>query len=185
MGLTLTVAPAEEPVELADAKLSMRVDDSAQDDLVAQALVAARLDAEAFTRRVFVTQTWAWTLDAFPNGVMYLPRNPAQSVTSIQYVDTNGDSQTWGSSNYEVTTDGLVARVQPVYGGTYPNTYQKFNAVTVTFVAGYGAASAVPAGIKQAILMQASNYYDGECSAAGELCNPAKALLWPYRIIEF
>lgn len=184
MGITLSVAPTEEPVSLDDARLSMRVDDYTQDTLVQQTLVAARLDAEAFTGRVFITQTWVWTLDAFPRGAMRFPKNPVQSVTSVQYVDTAGATQTWGASKYEVTTDGIVAQLQPVFGESYPNTYEKMNAITVTFVAGYGGASAVPAGIKQAILMHASALYDGECAGGMGMVGAAKSLLWPYRILE-
>ncbi len=60
----------------------------------------------------------------------------------------------------------------------------------VTFVAGYGVASAVPASIKQAALLLAGQMYAnrGDASVEGaERAMPeaAKRLLMPFRLTEF
>lgn len=69
MGLRLTSPPAEEPVELADAKIDMRVDETftEHDALIENLIAAGRQHAETFCRRAFVTQSWRITADRFPS----------------------------------------------------------------------------------------------------------------------
>ena len=117
-------------------------------------LQAAREYGETFTHRAFITQTWDLKLDGFPcsDEAIRLPKAPLISVTSVTYLDSNGDSQTWSASLYTVDAPtGPKAergRIVPNYGQYFPTTRDVVNAVTVRFVAGYGAASAVPRLVK-------------------------------------
>jgi uncharacterized phiE125 gp8 family phage protein len=71
MGIRLTLAPAEEPVTVDEAKLHLRVTDSSEDTLITMLISAARIYAENVCRRVFVTQKWDLFLDAFPYYTYY------------------------------------------------------------------------------------------------------------------
>jgi uncharacterized phiE125 gp8 family phage protein len=51
-------APAIEPVSLAEAKSWLREDGAEEDELIQALIVAARMTLEAYTRRLFVTQSW-------------------------------------------------------------------------------------------------------------------------------
>jgi hypothetical protein len=68
MALKLNTAPTGEPVTLAEAKAHLREDlvDVANDALITNLIVAARMHAENVCRRAFITQKWDLYLDAFP-----------------------------------------------------------------------------------------------------------------------
>lgn len=191
MRLTLVTAPTDEPVTLAEAKRHLRVDHSEEDALIEALIGAARQEAEATTRRAFITQTWSLKLDGFPcDGVpIEVPLSPLVSVTSVTYLDTAGASQTWAAADYTVDAPvgprpprGLII---PDYALPYPVTQIIQNAVTVRFVAGYGAALAVPRGIKQAILLRVGDLYgrreSGVVGTSFTETHAAESILWPYR----
>lgn len=159
MPLTLVTAPATEPVTLAEAKAHLRVDVADDDTLIAALIVAAREHAERFTHRALITQTWDWSVDGFP-AIIVLPKPRLVSVTSITYMDSVGNSQTLAVSNYTVDGKSEPGRIVPAFGNQWPVTQGVINAVTVRFVAGYGDASAVPQGIKQAMLLMVGHWYD-------------------------
>lgn len=190
MGRSQTVAPATEPLSLADAKLHLRVVSDDDDDLITALIQGAREYVETFLRRQLVTATWAMTLDEFPDsdGDITLPLPPLASVTSIAYVDGDGDDQTLDSANYTVHTNCEPGKITLAYGESWPSTRDQPDAVTVAFVAGYGAAAAVPAGIVAAIKLVLGDLYENrEAAVLGTIRsdNPTvKNLLWTYRIAE-
>lgn len=159
-GLVQTSAPAAEPVTLAEAKLHLRVDGGDEDALIGSLVTAARQTCESASGRSFVTQTWKLTLDHFRGWLIELPRPPLQSVTSIVYVDPAGVSQTLSASLYEVDVTSPTGTVAPIWSGYWPATQYKRQAVAITYVAGYGAASAVPEAIKAAIKLLVGHYYE-------------------------
>lgn len=162
-GLSQSAAPAAEPITLAEARLHMRIqtDYTAEDSLIEDALIpAARQYCETVTGRQFITATWVMKMDEFPL-VIWLPRPPAITVTSITYLDTAGDSQTVTAANYTLDTYALKGRITEAYGEVWPSTQSVANAVTVTYTAGYGAAAtAVPETLKAAVLMVVADLYE-------------------------
>lgn len=191
MGLTRTTAPTVEPITRAEAKAHSRVTVSDDDEYIDALIEATRDRIENHTKRALLTQTWRLTLDSFPLGRrdIILPWSPLQSVTSITYVDTDGNTQTWASSNYSVDTGATPGRVRLAYDVLYPSIRHQPNAVTIIFVAGYGsAASALPAGIVHACKILCGHYYDNrEPVVTGTVATPIpetwKALLGPYRVL--
>lgn len=188
MTTELVTAPASEPVSTAEAKTHLRQGISDDDNYIAALIVAARLYCEEYTQRAFVDQTWRVKLDDFPaseSESICLPRPPLSSVTSVQYVDTDGDSQTWDAANYTADTDAFKGRVYTVYNGDWPDTQDHKQVVTITYVAGFGAASDVPETIKAAIKLHVELLYDrpaGNDLVALETTRDA--LLAPYRVVE-
>lgn len=158
----ITSEPSVEPVTLNEARDFMRVDYDDDDALIKELIKAARRHAENVTERAFINQTWTLGLDCFwGSSVLYLPRPPLSSVTSITYVDTDGNSQTVAASTYSVDTTHEPGRVWLAYGQTWPTPRAERNAVTVTYVAGYGAAaSSVPETARIAIKMMVSDMYE-------------------------
>lgn len=166
MRVVVVTPPAEEPVTLAEAKLHLRVDHAEDDALIAALIVSARQVCELRLDRAIVTQTLDAFLDRWPCGSAWwdrgriaLPRPPLQSVASVTYTDTAGAAQTWPPADYQVVT-GTQGLVLPAYGKSWPSARNQAEAIRVQFVAGYGAASAVPACINQAILMLIAHWYD-------------------------
>ena len=126
---------------------------------------------EAVTWRALIQQTWVLTLPAFP-AVIYLPKPPTASVTSIAYIDTAGASQTLSTDIYALDSRQEPARIVTKFGQVWPATRaQNENAVTVTFVAGYGAsASSVPEPLRHAVRLLAGMLYENrEAVACGNV----------------
>ncbi len=159
MSLQLVTPPAGEPVSLAEAKLHLRVDVDDDDALIGSIISAARQAAETLTGRQLNTARWKLVLDTFPCHAILLAKCPVQSVVNIQYLDMNGMSQTMPLVDYVVDTAYEPARITPVFGKTWPSTLPQIGAVTITFDAGYGAASAVPEGIKSWIKLRVGSLY--------------------------
>ena len=185
MRATLVTPPAEEPVALEEAKAHLRVLHDSEDDLIDALIPAAREWAEGYTRRAFLTQTWALRLDAFPSGKVYLPRAPLQSVTSVAYTDGNGAAQ--AVAGVQAVLDPARPFVAPAYGAEWPIARDTFDAVTITYVAGYGdRAWEVPQAIRQAILLQVGTMYqhrEGIITGTIVAQNPvALRLLSQYRL---
>lgn len=185
----LVTGPASEPVSLADAKDHLRVTGNSEDTILGTLITSARQWAENRTKRALINQTWRCKLDAFPamDEPIDLRWPPLVSVTSIAYVDSNGDTQTWSSSYYTVHTDRTPGQVSLAYDADWPVTRDQRDAVTITYVAGYGsAASNVPAAIIAAIKLQIGDLYaNREAVIADNLIEnrTAAALLDPYTLV--
>lgn len=188
MGLVLTAAPSVEPLSLTEAKAHCRVDGSDDDTLITALIVTARRMAEQATGRALVTQSWRYTLDAFPVAAIDLPLPPLVSVQSVKYLDADGVLQTLvADTDYSVYLSSLLGLVAPAYGMSWPSPRDVPEAVRIEFTAGYGNAAAVPGDIKQWMLLQICHWYDNR-QAAGEKREAlpfVDALLDPYRVIRF
>ena len=196
-----TTDPASEPVTLAEARLHLKLDASGSpeshpdDDLVNRLIPAAREWCETYTGRSFFEQTWQVKLDEFKDD-MRLPRPPLISVTSIQYIDLNGDTQALSSSVY--TVDTVSNRVLLAYGQTWPSTRSVENAVTITYQAGYDSGNspqddtAIPSAIKAAILLMVGSLYENRQEVMAGLSfsemmgnSTVRSLLGPYMVDKY
>lgn len=143
MPYTITSAPASEPVTSTEAKLWLKVDHTADDTLITGLITAARKYAEGRTGLALLTQTVAESWDCFPAcRTISLALWPVASVTTVQYIATGATSYTtWNSTNYAtdfVSTPARIVRGETV---SWPTLASLPNAVKVTYVAGYTAAS--------------------------------------------
>ena len=163
MAQVLAIAAAKQPVSLNDAKDHLVIQGTNDDTLIKDKIKVATAYAQDVTGRVFISQDWKLVLDSFPGGagIIYLPKPPLLSITKVDYLDTNGDSQTLASSKYVVDTVSTPARLAPAFGEVWPTTRGTLNAVTIEFKAGYGVNSAdVPVQIKEAILSLTGHLYE-------------------------
>lgn len=128
------------------------------DPMLNMLITAARQHAETHLKRALITQTMDLHLDRFPYWTIKLP--PLQSVTAITYFDSNGVEQTLAADQYLVDSTTQPARITPAFGLAWPVTQYRNNAVKVRFVAGYGAASAVPSCVKNWMLMRIKTLWD-------------------------
>lgn len=187
MALKRTVDPASEPVSLDEAKLHLRVDGDDEDDFIAGLLVAAREYFEETTRRALISQTWRLSLDEWPDEIE-LPKPPLVSVTSITYKDDVGAQTTLSSSVYLVDTESEPGRIVLASGQSWPaGTLYPVNPIQVTYVAGYGAATAVPERMKQAIKLLLGHWYENrEATVAGTIMKEIPlgidSLIWLNRV---
>lgn len=107
-------------------------------------------------------------------------------------MDVDGAAGTVSAGDYVVDTDEEPGRVVLKSGETWPAVVLREAAgVRVRFTAGYGNASAVPAPIKQAILLLVGSLYENRedvLVAQGvtvmRIPFGVQALLMPYRILR-
>lgn len=145
--------------------------DSATNTIITNLITAARNYGENRTWRTLVDSTYKQYLDDFPRDIIELPRSPVISVTSIEYIDSDGNTQTVDSSNYIVDTVSEPARIERKDNFTWPIPDDRVNAVIITYTAGYGDdtgpdpdESTVPEDIKIALLMHIKYLYDNRDS---------------------
>jgi hypothetical protein len=184
--LRLITAPTVEPVALSEVKAFLRVDTTAEDDVINIMLKGARRLCEECTQRAFITQTWQLTLDAFYScdndlpfsGTVILPTNyangsggdidlsrlPVQSIVSIKTYAADNSVSTVDPSVYRL--DDAGGRIVLNDGQSWPSNLRQSGAVVITFICGYGDdGTKVPETIILAIIQQTSAMYeDRKCS---------------------
>lgn len=142
---------------------------------------AAVAYVEGYCRRALLTSTWRMQYHGFPR-CFYLDRPSWQSVTSITYIDTAGDTQTLATDQYRFNAD--TGKITPAYSVSWPTTQSIEDSVTVTFVSGWTTAALVPADVKQAVLMMFAHLWENREATnqapAREVELSVRALLGPY-----
>lgn len=183
-----------EPITLTEAKAHLRVEHDSENSLIESLIKSARYWCEGFTRRSFVSQTWVLKLDDFPSneGNIYLPSPPLLSIINFTYIDENGDSNSLDlDTDYNVDTVSDPGLIYLPYEVDWPTARDQQNAITITFLAGYGdTANTIPDAIKQAILLLVGHWYEHrEDVVIGSIANPipmgAEMLLWNFRDYRF
>lgn len=191
MNFSLVTAPAAEPVTTAEAKTHLRVDTTDDDTYIDTLVKSARMWVERTNGIALVTQTWDGAIDEFPggDGAIVIPKYPLVSVSSVTYHDDDLSTSTvFSSASYQVDTLKRPPRIVLKDGVIWPaDSLRHSSGVVVRFVAGYGAASAVPEDIKHAIkLLVGQMYSHREPEVTGTIVTPIQfavdALLAPYRL---
>lgn len=182
-----TVGPTIEPVTLDEVKDHLRNVPTADEDALLQSyIVAARAAMEELLSKPLLSQTFEFNLSRFPAWELGLPRTGQlgmqdllTSVTSVAYIDANGNPQTLATSAYIVDAHhadyarllpyGLDAgghQTMPTY---WPPTRYVPNAATVTYVTGLAnraGPNGVPEDIRLALLQTVGTLYENRESTA-------------------
>lgn len=138
MNPTVTFAPESWPITLAQAKAQCRLElDFVEEDAwLTGAIRAAVSWSQTYCHRSWVTQTRSLTLDCWPcDPWIRLQYGPHQSITSVAYIDENGDSHTLSSAAYylEPKAGFLVLKS----GYSWPSTaLRPKGGIEITYVAG-------------------------------------------------
>lgn len=158
---TVTDASEALPVELADAKQHLRIYHDDLDTEIQAALEAAIDYCETVTGRalreeVTVSQTYSgW--DCEP---IRFDRQPVKSITSITYYDSDGVSQEVDEADYRLTlSTNAAASLQFDDAFAKPLLYEREDAITIEYVAGYESATVVPARAKHAIKLKLAELF--------------------------
>lgn len=179
-----TLAPANMPVSLAEAKAHLRVEHDDQDDLITAQIRAATawLDGYAgILGRALITQTWRQEFGRFADHLP-LPLAPVTAIDSVSYFDAGNVQQTLDPGLYDLFANARGAHVALRPGQSWPATFRRADAVSITFTAGYGAAADVPEPIRQALLLIVQRLFDGaDTSIDAAIEHTVHALIAPYR----
>lgn len=217
--VVLITPPVLEPITLAEAKEFLKVSVSDEDTLIQALITVARQSVETISNRRLIEQTIDYVLDFFPPGgyrnndcgfaasilrtaglpaytaagspqLIQLPVSPVSSISSIQYVDTDGATQTLSGSAYQVDIKSKIPRLIPSFSaGTWPATRDQLNAVTIRFVAGYSDdPEDVPEQFKQAIRLLLAHWYENReivGQVTEEIHRTLTMLMWQVRDVRF
>lgn len=186
-----TEEPIDNAISTADAKAFLRVDTSADDSVIADCIKAAEDYCQQEMGLALMDQEITVKIDGFPDvRYLYLPMSNLLSVTSVSYIDSNGDTQAY--TDYTADTYSTPGRILN-NAIVWPQTKDVANAVTIVYRAGFkayetGLTNPVPNAVRQAMLMLITHFYDhrnGVMIGAGyvteELALSVTALLAKYR----
>lgn len=206
--LTLTTAPALLPVTIDEVKHQLEIDDAdtARDALVSGFMRTATDQAEAYTARVLITQTWTAFYDSWPTvprddeplgegwhigpstildspgRFLELPKPPLQSVVHIKAYDDSDAATTFAASNYFVDTASSPGRIALRKSVAAPSVTRTANGLEIQFVAGYGDNFAdVPQPIRDGILALVAFMYEnrGDCPPESQaIVGSGAAAMW-------
>lgn len=193
MSTRIKTPVSTELISYTDAAAWMRIDFPDDEQTEIELMIkAARMWVENYLQRAVGTQTLQLILDDFVRvGSRGLKlRGPVQSITSVTYLDSNGDAQTLtADEDYRAAIDADQPEIRPI--DTWPAVANTANAVTVEYVAGYSVIDGspvtlqLPAEIRAAILMQAADLYENRHAQVErelKVNNALQQLLAPYRL---
>lgn len=184
----LVEGPQAPAVLLDDIKEHVVAVGFTDDDALLQSYVEAAtgvFDAagNGYLGRAIITQRWSLVMGRFPaSGHFDLPVPIVQQIASITYYDADNAEQTLSTDTYRLTINGEFAHVDLVDGQSWPVTYERADAVTVLYDAGYGdTADDVPACLRTAISIMAAGYYENRIDA-GEIPAGVRQMVAGYRL---
>lgn len=144
--IVVTSAPTSELLSLEEAKRHLRILHSDLDTELESLISDVRDYCERWTARTLrLATTRTIKLRDWWRSEYYLPFPPLIDVTSITYFDTANVSQTLAASNYfeELQTEGS-GRLTWTSTATLPSLFDREDAITITYTAGYASAAACP-----------------------------------------
>lgn len=156
-----TVAPAIEPVSLAEVKAHLRIEHADEDGMIAIYLSAAVSFLDGWSGilgRCLINQTWRQDFAEFEDRLR-LPFVGATDV-AVSYRNLAEAAVPLNASDFVLKTDALGAYLDPAPDTDWPATGKTHPPVSVTATYGYGAtAASVPADIRSAILVHVGQMY--------------------------
>lgn len=192
MNSELVTAPAGLPVTVAELRRhvwEVYDRDSSDDTYFAELLARATAHVETVTGRKLVSQTWRGYLDCWPAGgsAIELPFGRVTAISRFNWLGEDAvDHVLAANTDFIPSLAGYFPKVVPVLAWPSGALFS-VDPIRIEFVAGFGAAAAVPDDLKQAILLLANQWYKNRESVrvgniVSELPQAFKALVGPWRI---
>lgn len=181
MTITITTPPASEPISLAEAKLFLRVDHSAEDDLIALLITAAREAVEAAIGRALITRRVResldiWVREAAQGAVLGL--GPVTDVVAVRLLADNGAQSVLDSERYRL--DGNRDRPRLVFVDGLPATLRQIGGIEIEYDCGYAdEAEDLPVALRLATLQIVASLYELR-QGGGPIPEAARALMRPF-----
>ena len=166
----LVTPPASLPVSLEQAKAHLRVEDDAEDDLIAAAIAAVVGHLDGYTGilgRALMPQVWSEFFGFWPaSRVLELRLAPVASIVSVRARATDGTEADLDPASYRLLS-GSSARPILLFGldVALPALASAPDALTVTYRAGYPLTGdtppkpTVPPALVSAILLMVGDLW--------------------------
>ncbi len=152
MAWSIITPPYAEPIHLDEAKEHVRLEETFDDGQMTRTIRRMVSDYERVVERSLVTRTIRLSLSSWGEGIkasslglasygssglIHLPAAPLCYISSIQYVDTLGVTQTWSSTLYQTFSNPEESWLAPAYGQFFPYVRPQLEAIKINYVAGY------------------------------------------------
>lgn len=154
---TIISKPTSLIVSLADAREQCRIYDDQDDSLLSVYINAAAEIIETHTRRAYRDTTISLKTDDFTQ-ILY-PSN-VYEIVDVKYYDLDNVEQTLATSVYYLKTMLCFQTLDLKFNQTFPDTYSRWDAVTIQYKAGFTNIDNVPAAIQQAALLIVDDFYN-------------------------
>lgn len=174
-------------IDLARAKLHLKVEDAGDDELIGGYLTAAIGSVERETGKKLTLQSVTQPLNGFPDGergirLWWGPIDPDTAAMAIAYDDTSGAAQTLGDFRL---VEGSAPKLLPAYGSLWPYAYPAEGSARITYMAGFADVAAEAPELDQAVLLLVAHFYTNReaasASALTEIPLGVEKLIRPYR----
>ena len=161
-------SPTTLPVSVADAKAHLRVTGSDHDSLIEDLIWGAAKQFEKRANESLSSQIWkAFVEKGYEE--LELWKYPITGISSIQYYDSDNALQTLSTddyySNVNTGSTGWNPRPIVIFITDVPSTYEREDAMIVTFSGGY---SSIDYDVKQALLSWVYRKYEDPNDAVTE-----------------
>lgn len=184
ISVTRTVAPASAIINEIEAKRDLRITHEDDDVQIRRLCQAASDLIEERVGQALVTQTLRATSGNGLTGraLMRVPLyGPSLTITSVQYYDTANALQSATLADFEVQDGGdrAASYFAPIKGASWPNAFDRLDAIRVTYTAGYAEALSVPSPLRTAALMLVQHWFAG--AEAEDIPAAVDMLIAPYK----
>lgn len=176
--------PGIEPVSLSYAKTFLRVDHDAEDDVISDLIISARMRAEHMIRASLISRRQLYSTETLSDAGLYINHGPVSAVHSVKTFNAAGDETVIPLDDLQIDLRAVPARLclKP------PARWRDYGAcrAEVEIDAGYGAAANdVPMPLRQAVMLLLAQSYEfrGE-GEAPPVPMMVDALLMPYRSLK-
>jgi len=188
MSAILLVAPAAEPLSVAEAKNFLRVEQDDDDVLIGALIAAARNQIEALTRRGLLTQTWRLVLDRWPNDGRIAPKlAPLRAVSAARIYDAANNASAIDAGRFVINAaaDAIAAP-----GWSVPAPGRDVAGIELDVIVGFGDSAAdVPDVLRHAVRTLVAHWYENRGLAAiganvAMLPGSVSAMIASYRVLS-
>lgn len=181
MPIKIVTPPASEPVSLAEAKLFLRVDHTAEDSLIAALIGAARQAVEAGCGRALIARRVRESLDIWrrdvSNGAV-LGLGPVTDVVAVRLLADNGSQSVIDPERYRL--EGHRDRPRLVFPSGFPATLRSVGGIEIEYDAGYAEDAAdLPIALRVATMQIVAALYELRQGEA-PIPETARALIRPF-----
>ncbi|MFP5075733.1 hypothetical protein ACLE20_00330 [Rhizobium sp. YIM 134829] len=150
--------PPAEPLTLAEARAHLRLDQTAEDGLVASLIRAVRLHLERETGLALISRPFRLYLDAWPQGrVLEIARGPVRSIEAMTVYKADGLPAAVNLTGF--TLDGR-ARPARLFLPAVPATEKAINGIEIDLTAGFGdTGTDAPETLRRAMLLHLTQLF--------------------------